>query len=66
MDVKTAIDTGDAPALRQLLNENSSLANEPVRWGESGRISTHPLHYGSDRLFGARLEQARQYLWWTR
>jgi hypothetical protein len=33
MNVKTAIDTGDAAALRQLLSEDSSRANELIRWG---------------------------------
>jgi hypothetical protein len=34
MDLKTAIDIGDAVALRQLLSEDSSRANELIRWGK--------------------------------
>ena len=52
MDVKTAIRNGDADALRRLLGEDRSRANELVSWGKDGHILTHPLHYISDMLFG--------------
>ena len=47
-DVKTAIETGDAAALRRTLAEVPVRANELVRWGKDCRIATHPLHYVSD------------------
>ena len=51
MDVKTAIETGDAATLAQLLAGDPARADELIRWGENCRISTHPLHYVSDMLF---------------
>src|SRR5215813_11527163 len=57
MDVKTAIDTGDAAALCQLLSEDSSRANELIRWG---RCLTHPLHYISDMLFNGTLQIGKE------
>jgi hypothetical protein len=51
MDVKTAIRNADAAALRQLLAEDSSRANELIRWGERKPCFTHPLHFISDMLF---------------
>ena len=56
MDVKAAIDTGDSAALRRLLSEDSSRANELIRWG---KCLTHPLHYVSDMLFGGTLQKGR-------
>jgi hypothetical protein len=60
MDVKTAIETGDAVALAQLLAGNAALANELIRWGENGRISTHPLHYVCDMLFNGVLPKGKE------
>ena len=60
MDVKTAIQNGDAAALRQLLAENSSCANELIRWGERKPCFTHPLHFISDMLFGGTLTQGKE------
>jgi hypothetical protein len=60
MDVKTAIRTGDAAALRQLLAEDASLANALVRWGTNDCILTHPLHYISDMLFEGTLPRGRE------
>jgi hypothetical protein len=37
MDVKTAIGNGDVDALRRLLREDPSRANESIRWGD-GKI----------------------------
>src|SRR5882757_4919653 len=56
MDVKAAIDTGDAAALRRLLSEDSSRANELIRWG---KCLTHPLHYISDMLFSGTLQKGK-------
>ncbi len=60
MDVKTAIATGDAAALAQLLAGDAARANELIRWGENGRISTHPLHYVSDMLFNGVLAKGKE------
>src|SRR5713101_3838912 len=56
MDVKAAIDTGDSAALRRLLSEDSSRANELVRWG---KCLTHPLHYISDMMFNGTLQKGK-------
>jgi len=60
MDVKTAIRNGDADALRRLLGEDRSRANELVSWGKDGHILTHPLHYISDMLFGRILQSGQE------
>lgn len=60
MDVKTAIRNGDAAALRQLLAEDSSRANELIRWGERKPCFTHPLHFISDMLFEGALPQGKE------
>lgn len=57
MDVKAAIDNGDLTALRRLLSEDSSRANELIRWG---KCLTHPLHYVSDMLFGGTLQRGKE------
>ena len=59
MDVKTAIQTGDAQALRGLLREDPSLADALIRWGEKDCILTHPLHYVSDVLFTGVLDRGK-------
>ncbi len=56
MDAKAAIDTGDSAALRRLLSEDSSRANELIRWG---KCLTHPLHYISDMLFSGTLQKGK-------
>ena len=60
MDVKAAIQTSDAAALRALLAEVPARANELIRWGENCRIATHPLHYVSDMLFDGTLARGRE------
>jgi ankyrin repeat protein len=60
MDVKTAIQTGDVPALRQLLAENPAKANELITWGNTREIRTHPLHFISDMLFDGTLERGKE------
>jgi uncharacterized protein len=57
MDMKTALQTGDAHALRQLLSEDSSRANTLIRWGTNDSMQTHPLHYVSDLLFEGKLQK---------
>ena len=60
MDVKTAIETGDAAALRRLLADDPACANELIRWGKDCRIATHPLHYISDMLFEQTLQKGSE------
>src|ERR1022692_2577986 len=60
MDVKTAIRTGDAGALRRLLSEDSSRANALIPWGKNDCIHTHPLHYVSDMLFEGILPKGKE------
>ena len=57
MDVKSAIDTGDSSALRQLLTEDSSRAKELIR---VGKCLMHPLHYISDMLFNGTLQKGKE------
>jgi ankyrin repeat protein len=57
MDVKLAIDSGDASALRRVLSEDSSRANGLIRWG---KCLTHPLHYISDMLFNGTLQKGKE------
>jgi ankyrin repeat protein len=56
MDVKTAIQNGNAEALRSLLTEDASRANALIRWGVNDGNLTHPLHYVSDMLFQKSLK----------
>jgi len=61
MDVKTAIQNGDAAMLRELLAEDRSRANELIHWGGIKRSSlTHPLHFISDMLFGGKLAKGKE------
>lgn len=60
MDVKTAIQTGDAGALRSLLHEDASRANALVNWGKNDCIHTHPLHFVSDMLFEGTLPGGKE------
>jgi ankyrin repeat protein len=60
MDVKTAIQNGDADALRELLSQDSSRANELIEWGDKNKCSTHPLHFISDMLFAGTLQRGRE------
>lgn len=57
MDVKTAIMSGDAALLRELLSEGSSRADELIRWG---KCLTHPLHCVSDMLFNGTLQKGKE------
>ena len=60
MDVKTAIRNADATALRQLVTEDSSRANELICWGERKPCFTHPLHFISDMLFEGALPHGKE------
>src|SRR5579871_391959 len=55
LDMKTAIRTGDAEALRRLLIADASQANLLIRWGKGDCIQTHPLHFVSDMVFDGTL-----------
>jgi len=56
VDVKTAIQTGNADALRQFLQQDPARANNLIRWGEANSIClTHPLHYVFDVFFERKL-----------
>ncbi len=60
VDVKEAIRSGDAVALRRLLSEDASLANALIRWGKNNSLRTHPLHFVSDMLFEGALAKGRE------
>jgi hypothetical protein len=60
MDVKAAIQNGDIAALRRLLAEDSSRANELISWGERKPCFTHPLHFISDMLFQGTLPKGKE------
>ena len=60
MDVKTAIRNGNADALRRLLSEEPSRANELIRWGDDNICLTHPLHYIFDVLFEGKLSRGAE------
>jgi hypothetical protein len=59
-DVQTAIQKGDADALRRLLAEDRSRSNTLIRWGRKDCTLTHPLHYVSDMLFEGTLEKGKE------
>lgn len=60
MDVKTAIQNGDADALRELLSEDASRANELIQWGNKNKCLTHPLHFIADMLFAGTLQRGKE------
>ena len=60
MDLKTAIKTGDAEALKCLLGEDAARANALIRWGAEDCIQTHPLHFVSDMLFEGSLKKGNE------
>src|SRR5215468_10797630 len=59
-DVKTAIQNGDAAALRRRLAWDRSLANALILWGNNDCVRTHPLHYVSDMLFNGVLQRGKE------
>ncbi len=60
MDVKTAIQTGNATALLSLLTEEPARANQLIEWGGERKHHTHPLHYISDMLFDGTLQRGKE------
>jgi hypothetical protein len=60
MDVKIAICSGDADALRRLLSDDPARANALIRWGKNDCILSHPLHYVSDMLFDGTLQKGKE------
>ena len=59
-DVKTAIQNGDAAALRRCLALDRSRANTLINWGNNNCVLTHPLHYVSDMLFNGVLQKGKE------
>lgn len=57
MDVRTAIETGDAAMLQHLLAMDPACANTPVRWGERCELTSHPLHFICDKVFDGTLSR---------
>jgi hypothetical protein len=60
MDMKTAIQTGDAAAVRRLVTEDASRANGLIHWGENAYVHMHPLHFVSDMLFDGTLAKGKE------
>jgi hypothetical protein len=60
VDVKTAIQRGDAELLRRLLAEDPSRANTQIRWGENDGLQTPPLHFVSDMIWDGTLAFGRE------
>jgi hypothetical protein len=60
VDVKTAIQNGDASALRSCLALDHSRANALIRWGNNDCVRTHPLHYVSDNRNAATGERPKR------
>jgi hypothetical protein len=60
VDVKSAIQTGDAGTLHRLLDEDPTLANTVILWGKRSELHTHPLHYISDMLFDGTLQRGKE------
>jgi Ankyrin repeats (many copies) len=60
VDVKTAIESGDAAALRSLVQQDPTRANQLIEWGKRNEIRTHPLHYVSDMLFNGTLPRGKE------
>ena len=60
MNVSEAIRNGDRNALRQLLAEDPSRANELIEWGNKKKCFTHPLHYISDMRFNDTIERGKE------
>jgi len=60
IDVKIAIQNGDAAALRRCLALEPSRANALIHWGNNDCVLTHPLHYVSDMLFTGVLQKGKE------
>lgn len=60
MDLRDAIDAGDAGALERLLSEDRSQANALIHWGKGDRLLAHPLHYVCDKVFDRTLRGGRE------
>jgi hypothetical protein len=61
MDVRTALRTGDAERLRQILLADPTQANALVAYGDNSQSRTHhPLHYVSDLVFNGVLAKGME------
>lgn len=56
MNLRNAIEAGDAQALLDLLSASPELANAPIRWG---RNESRPLHFLSDKVFDGTISGDR-------
>jgi uncharacterized protein len=61
MDVRTALRSGDAAALRRILSADPAQANALVAYGENcQKLTHHPLHYISDLVFNGVLPKGTE------
>jgi Ankyrin repeats (3 copies) len=61
VDVRTALRSGDAEALRRILAADPAQANALVCYGDHCRKATHhPLHYISDLVFNGVLPEGKE------
>ncbi len=61
MDVRTALRSGDAAALRRILSADPAQANALVAYGENcQKLTHHPLHYISDLVFNGMLPKGTE------
>ena len=58
MDIRTAIEAGDAERLSLLLAEDPSRADAVIRWGRGNEC--HPIHYVCDKVFDGTLKDGRE------
>lgn len=57
VDIKAAIESGEAEGLRLLLSANPACADQAIEWGERGKNRAHPLHYVCDMIFEGTLSE---------
>ncbi len=61
MDVRTALRSRDAAALRRILSADAAQANALVAYGENcQKLTHHPLHYISDLVFNGVLPKGTE------
>ena len=61
MDVRTALRSGDAAALRRILSADPAQANALVAYGENcQKLTHHPLHYISNLVFNGVLPKGTE------
>lgn len=60
VEMKIAIQRGDAQLVQRLLAQDPSRANTLIRWGENDRLQTPPLHFVSDMIWDGTLAFGRE------